>query len=532
MSEILVIDEKPVSLQKIKAFIFRCESKAHIEISSHVKRRVEHSFDKLQELLKSNVPIYGVTTGFGDSCFRVIPPEKSEELQKNLILYLTCGTGKQMSKVSARATSVMRLLSLCQGYSGVSWDLIERLKNFLEKDWVPAIPREGSLGASGDLVPLAYLAEILQGGGRLICDDEAKTVLTKDVLSEAGLKPYVLKAKEGIALVNGTSAMAGLSLVNLSHAKFLLMTATLSSSWLCLALQGRKEAFSVLVNEEAKKHLGQGVIAKKIRKYLDDEEYQATRGQDVKVTGNETLGFIQDRYSLRCVPQILGPVLETIDQAWEWLEIEASSASDNPLINFDGNLEMGGNFYGGYLTHSMDYLKICLGQIADLQDRQLTFLIDEKSNRGLPPNLADWPSLSPDEKFLHHGLKGLHQAVSALTSELLSRSIPNSIFSRSSESHNQDKVSLGMSAAVQCSDNIDTLYSIQAMHLICLVQALDLRKISLKGETSLEFYSLVRRIVPFVNRDQALGDKILALTNELKRYSQTYEGNFNHNEKT
>jgi histidine ammonia-lyase/phenylalanine ammonia-lyase len=235
--------------------------------------------------------------------------------------------------------------------------------------------------------------------------------------------------------------------------------------------------------------------------------------------------MIQDKYSLRCAPQILGPIQETIDQNKFWLECEMNGTSDNPVFGADENgeaeLAMGGNFYGGYLSHGMDYLKISLAHMADLLDRQLMTLFDEKSSRGLPANLADWPSMTSDERFLHHGLKGLHQSVSALTSETMARATPNGIFSRSSECHNQDKVSLGMSAAVSCQDMLDPLFTIQAMHLTCLAQALDLRKVTLQGATSQKMYNLVRSFIPYVKRDVSLGKPIQNLAQALKERAES-----------
>ena len=514
MSRVLLIDENETKLKDIRNFVFGREQYSAIEINDEVKTRVIRAHAHLYELLEKRVPIYGVTTGFGDSCFRVIPREKSEELQRNLIAYLSCGTGPKLPELASRAAIVIRLKSFCRGYSGVSLELIERMKLFLERGWTPVVPREGSLGASGDLIPLAYLARALQGEGSL--EINGNIVDAKDAHAGAKLTPYHLKPKEGLALVNGTSAMAGLCLVNLNHASYLSDLATLSASWLCLALNGKLEAFSEFVNERAKTHQGQALVARRIRGILAEENYRPKRGQDVAVEKQHTEELIQDRYSLRCSPQILGPVVETIELAQDWLETEINSTSDNPIIDEDGSLGMGGNFYGGYLGHGMDYLKISLSHIADLIDRQLTMLIDEKSNRGLPPNLADWDSIPESDRFLHHGLKGLHQAVNAITSEILARATPNTIFSRSSESHNQDKVSLGMSASVQCSGMIEQLYTIQAMYLTCLAQALDLRGVVLTGATSRRMYDLVRETIPRVSRDISLGDQIGVLTEKLK----------------
>lgn len=515
MSTKLLIDDQKIDFKKVADIAFRRVKFSSVEISSSCQAKVRKSQAKLFELLEKKIPIYGVTTGFGDSSFRVVDASQSELLQANLISYLLCGTGPALPIEASRAILMLRLKSLSRGFSGVSLDLLERMKMFLERDWIPVIPREGSLGASGDLIPLAYVARALQGEGELWINGTQTS--TAEVLKNADVGTYVLKPKEGLALVNGTTAMAGLFLFNLNNSRFLAELACLSTSWLCLALKGRTEAFGVLVNEKAKAHPGQALTARAITSLLGDEDYQSKPLEQIAIKASQTQEAVQDKYSLRCTPQVLGPVLDTIEQLREWLELEMNGTSDNPLVDEDGTLAMGGNFYGGYLSQGMDYLKISLAHVADLVDRQLMTLIDEKSNRGLPANLADWNSIPESERFLHHGLKGLHQATNAITSEIMARATPNGIFSRSSESHNQDKVSLGMSAAVQCSQMIEPLFTIQAMYLTCLAQALDLRKIELKGERSKFFYKLVRSVVPFVSRDQSLGAEIKALAEKLKQ---------------
>ena len=509
MNHALLLDESPLSIEAVKNYVFNRKPYPAIEITEKCRARIKQSHSHLQTLLEKRVPVYGVTTGFGDSSFRFINKEQSETLQRNLVAYLQCGTGSTVPELATRAAFLIRLNSLSRGYSGVSIELIERMKLFLERNWLPLTPCEGSLGASGDLVPLAYLAAIIQGEGML--HSPAGPISAKAVFEKEKIPAYVLKPKEGLALVNGTSTMAGMGLVNLNHAHFLLEMATLSSSWACLALRGRTESFDTLINEKAKLHTGQTRVAEKIRNLLASESYQ---------TPPQTEGSpVQDRYSLRCSPQILGPVQDTIDLGWNWLEAEINSASDNPLISEDGKLSTGGNFYGGYLSHCQDYLKICMANVADLLDRQLMLVVDEKSNRGLTPNLADWPSIPEESRFLHHGLKGLHQSVSAITSEIMAKAMPNSIFSRSSECHNQDKVSLGMSASVQCAAMIEQLFTIQAMVLICYAQALDLRGVKLQGVVSKQYYDLIRSVVPRVQKDSALGGVIQVLSTKLKDLS-------------
>lgn len=517
MKNTLHIDESALSLKDAENFIFKRTPQPEIEFSQATLSHVEGSYQQLQTLLEKRVPIYGVNTGFGDSLFRSISLEKTTELQNNLISYLLCGTGPLLTRDMTRATLLFRLFSLSRGLSGVSVELLTTMKEFLLRDWLPEIPSQGSLGASGDLVPLAYLASMLRGEGNIQTPEGVFPA--GDLFQKFNIKPYALKPKEGLAIVNGTSAMCGIAAVNLVQAEELVTLTNTATAWLCLALQGRKEAFGTLVNDVAKSHPGQSKIAKAIRLILEEENHSTLKYDQIQVKNQTTTSLIQDRYSLRCTPQVLGPVDETLTLIRGWLEREVNSVSDNPLIHENGELATGGNFYGGYLGQGMDYLKISLGQIADLIDRQLMQVIDEKSNRGLPANLANWPGLPEEERFLHHGLKGLHQSVSAITSEILAKTVPNTIFSRSSESHNQDKVSLGMSAGMQCSEVIDSVFRITSMHLICLAQALDLRGIPLTGSTR-KTYDLVRSFVPFVERDRSLGEPIEKLAKALRIQSQ------------
>jgi phenylalanine ammonia-lyase len=513
----IVLSSERLSLDTVRAFSYRSpETSIEIEIAPELLSRVRASEKRLHEFIDQGLPIYGVTTGFGDSCHRVITPSQTETLQKNLISYLLAGTGPTLSLEATRAIFLIRMRSLARGYSGVSEDLLARMKLYLERDWMPIIPREGSLGASGDLIPLAYIAEVLQGEGRIHAPKGGEPLAMRDILANERIDTYRLKPKEGLALVNGTSAMAGLVLTNLNFARAIVDTAITGTAWLVLALNGRTEAFEPLVNDHANTHSGQTRVARKIRALLFDESYTSQPLANLAIKNNQTEGFVQDRYSVRCVPQILGPVLETIEKVEQWLETEMNGTSDNPLIGEDGSLAMGGNFYGGYLSQGMDYLKISLAHVADLIDRQLTLLIDDKSNRGLPANLADWKGLPENERFLHHGLKALHQSVNALTSETMARAMPGGIFSRSSESHNQDKVSLGMSAAVQCAEMIDPLFRLQSMTLVCFAQAIDLRERTLIGKTSKSLYSSIRAVIPFVKRDTSLGREVEELSRRLK----------------
>lgn len=509
----LRIGDSRLLLQEMTDYAFHRKGYDGLELTDACASRVEAARAVLTDHLERKIPIYGVTTGFGDSCRHPIEPEQSEILQHNLVRYLLVGTGTPMPRPAVRAMCIARLASLSRGHSGVSWELIEQLGKLIEHDLLPIVPCEGSLGASGDLVPLAYLAEVVQGNGTVSTPDGDQP--TAEAFKRHKMKPYKLKPKEGLALVNGTSSMVGMATYNLAGLRFVTEIAQFATAWLCLAIGGRTEAFSVLVNEKAKLHKGQGEAARMIRTLLEAESYVP---QAAPRTGAEAAQRpVQDRYSLRCAPQILGPVIDTMASFDEWLELEINSVSDNPLFDAeDASMATGGNFYGGYLGHGMDYFKICVTNIVDMLDRQVMLMFDAKTANGLAPNLANWNDMNASERHLHHGLKGLHQVTNALTSEVASMTMPSTVFSRSSECHNQDKVSLGMSAAMSCHAMLEKTFTISALSLSCLAQALDLKEIRLKGTASTELYQLVRRHVPFAARDMSLGREIASLTNALK----------------
>ncbi|QDK46257.1 hypothetical protein DOM22_14335 [Bdellovibrio sp. ZAP7] len=504
-----------LKVKDLSDFVFQRELFSKISVAENLHKKIEYSFKSLKTLIDKGVPIYGVTTGFGENSTHYVQSDHADQLQKNLINYLSCGQGRTIPTEASRAMFLVRLNSLAQGVSAVSPELIARMCLLLENDVLPVVPCEGSLGASGDLVPLAYLGQTVQGIGEVF--HKGQRTSAENVLKKLNLPVYKLKPKEGLAIVNGTSTMAGMVLYNLKLTDFIVELCEVAAAWQCLILGGRKEAFGAFINEVAKTNPGQGESARNIRELLDAENYRPARGQDVAVAKNKTSEFIQDPYSMRCVPQILGPIRENLKHSWTSLEHEINSVTDNPVVNFEGGLEMGGNFYGGYLCQAMDFVKINLAHIADLADRQVLMLVSDKFNRGLSANLIDTKSIPANEQHMHHGLKGLHQTVGAITSEVIQRSIPSGIFSRSSESHNQDKVSLGMSASMTCLDMLEGVYKILAMQLVCLAQALDLKDIKLQSEKSQKVYSMVRSQVSFVNYDRSLGQEILNLTQTMQQ---------------
>ncbi|MEA9357188.1 aromatic amino acid ammonia-lyase [Bacteriovorax sp. PP10] len=506
-----VIGAKHISF----ADVLKMHHEEEIDFDQELIERVNKSHENFKRHFAKEIPIYGVTTGFGDSCHRSVRNEDSEILQDNLVSYLMMGTGKNLSKDVGASMLLFRIISLSRGYSGVSIELLNKMKELYNKKIFPVIPREGSLGASGDLIPLAYIANNVRGQGRVYYKNEECDLET--LVASGVYTPHKLLPKEGLAMVNGTTSMTALSFHNFQLGTYLNELAMLCSGWLCLTIHGRVEAFGTLVNNEAKKFAGQSFAAEKITEILTKENYTGVSYHAINKNAEDglTTHLVQDPYSLRCAPQVLGPVSDTLSMIEQWIEMEINGVSDNPLFDQEDRLANGGNFYGGYLAHSMDYLKICMGNIADLMDRQLTLLISEKTNRGLTPNLANWEGIDIEKRHLSHGLKGVHQNVSAITSDIMAKCIPNTIFSRSSESHNQDKVSLGMTAAVQSSEQLEVLVTVFACYLCCLAQAVDLRKIKLQGEVSKRYYDLVRSQIPFVEKDMRLDIGIMKLRDRL-----------------
>lgn len=490
---------------------------AKILFDESLKLKITASESLLKKQLKEDKTIYGVNTGYGFNCTQLVGEDGLEALQENLITYLKCGTGGFLSYKESKAIGYARLISISKGLSGVSLEMLERFRDLLELGVAPKIPKNGSLGASGDLIPLSYWANFIIGRG-VVIDPQGSEFEASHILKENNFKEYKLKAKEGLSVVNGTSAMAGLAFINYQETLKLVEISSVLTSWSLMALNGWGEAFSPLVNEKAKSFKGQAEYARQIRFLIGEEDYDQKRSFDVKKLKEVTERPLQDRYSIRCAPQIMGPLLDTLKLGSEWITKEINGVSDNPIFDSEEeeiDVVMGGNFYGGYMAHLMDYLKISLYHMNDMTDRQLLLVMDKNTNQGLPVNLVN-PALAGLNANLHHGLKGLHQSASAITSEIGALCMPNSIFSRSSETHNQDKVSLGFSACKQYAQMIELSFEVVALAAICFAQALDIRGVKLKGSRSKTLYNLVRERIPFVEKDVALDESINLIVEDLK----------------
>jgi histidine ammonia-lyase/phenylalanine ammonia-lyase len=512
------IDGDSLTLREVLA-VARGAAQVALSPRPEVRERIEASMRLNRELIAEGIPIYGVTTGVGDSVHRQVAPDRAALMQRYLIRKNGCGTGPTLPVDAARAVVLVRANCLAKGYSAVRPIIIERLLDLLNADYVPVIPEQGSVGASGDLVPASYVAAVLLGERRVLHDG---AVLPASAAWEAlGKQPLDLEEKEGLALINGTHFMAGIAALAVLDAERVAAAADLCTAMLCEALGGIVGAFHPFI-QEVKPHPGSGRSAAHLRFLL--ETSQLVRPYDEVVGQAGSMGErgyrelpvkIQDKYSLRCAPQCNGALYDTVEWVKQWITTEINSANDNPLYDLDNRqVHSGGNFSGFHVALAMDTLKTAVASVGDLLDRQLELMVDEKFNNGLPPNLiADLPDDHP-EKGIFHGFKGMQLAMSALAAEALNRCMPLTVFSRSTEAHNQDKVSMGSIAARQAREVVEVVERCCAIHLLAACQAADLRGADKLGRTRVA-YERIRAVSPFVERDRELEEDIYAVAEML-----------------
>jgi histidine ammonia-lyase/phenylalanine ammonia-lyase len=378
------------------------------------------------------------------------------------------------------------------------------------------IPERGSVGASGDLVPLCYLASAVFGEGDVLHRGVRRPVSA--VWSELGGAPVVPEAKDGLALINGTSFSAAFAALAVADAERLIRLAELCTAMASEALLGNRGHFNEFIHEQ-KPHPGQRASAGAILAQLEDSRLALDHGQVLGLTDQlDGRGYvqqtrsIQDRYSVRCAPHVIGMVRDTVAWVRDWVETEINSSNDNPLFDAtSGAVHNGGNFYGGHLVQAMDALKAAVANLADLLDRQLELIVDEKFNNRLTPNLV--PRFAPDDwrAGLHHGFKGMQIACSAITAEALKGTMPASVFSRSTEAHNQDKVSMAPIAGRDARAVAALVEEVAAIHLLALCQALDLRGVDEAATGTRAVHALVRAHVPELTDDRAMEGDITAV---------------------
>ena len=489
---VLEVGPSPLSIEQVLS-VARGQTTVALSSDADFRRRLGAGALAVAAHLREGRTIYGVTTGVGDSCETNIPAELAEELQRNLVRFHGCGTGRMLTEVESAAVVVARLASLATGWSAVRIEVLERLCDLLNRRVLPVIPAEGSVGASGDLTPLSYVAAVLMDEREVY--HRGKVTAASIALKEEGIAPLQLQAKEALALMNGTSVMTGLACLAFEQAQRLARLAASLTAMASDVTRGNQAHFDDRLFA-AKPHPGQRLCARWI---ATDIGYAAHSSRAVS--------RVQDRYSIRCAPHVIGVLLDALPFLKTTLEIELNGANDNPLIDPEtGDVLHGGNFYGGHACMAMDLLKTQVANLADLLDRQLALICNPSMNDGgLPANLV---ARTGADKGTHHGFKAMQISASALAAEALKLTMPASAFSRSTECHNQDKVSMGTIAARDCLRINELTETVSAIHLLALCQAVDLQQGKDCGPRSLALHAAVREKIPVNDKDRRMDGDI------------------------
>ncbi len=485
--------ENELELKDFRAVLFQNQK---IEISNFIKNRVKESFDFLKEFSENKV-LYGVNTGFGPMAQYKIEDKDRIQLQYNLIRSHASGTGEPLEPLIVKSAILARLNTLSLGNSGVHPSVIKLMTALINKDITPLIFSHGGVGASGDLVQLAHLALVLIGEGEVFY--KGKLMPTEEVFAIENLAPIKVELREGLALMNGTSVMTGIGIVNTIYAKKLLKCITDCSVAINEIVCAYDDHLSAELNQ-TKKHKGQQEIAKIMREALADSKLTRSREEHLYSAKANDVIFkekVQEYYSLRCVPQILGPVLDTLNTTEKILIEEVNSANDNPIVDVKNkHVYHGGNFHGDYVSLEMDKLKIVVTKATMLAERQLNYLLNHKINDILPAfvNLG--------KLGLNFGMQGVQFTATSTTAESQTLSNPMYVHSIPNNNDNQDIVSMGTNAALMTKKVIENAFEVVAIEAITIIQAIEYLGYQDKISTNTaKMFAEIRKIVPAFKED-------------------------------
>lgn len=507
------IGDKPLTLKDMHAVILE---KQQVKLSAKGIKKVEESFSFLNSFSKGKL-IYGINTGFGPMAQYKIKDQDLKQLQYNLIRSHCSGTGTLLSVTDVRSLMVVRLSSIMQGFSGVHKELVQLLCNMINKEIYPCIYAHGGVGASGDLVQLAHLALALIGEGEVWYQGKITSAAT--ALKKEKLKPLSIHNREGIAILNGTSAMTGIGAINIIHARQLVNWSVIFSTMINELVEAFDDHFSSELNI-LKPHPGQQKIAaamlkisskSKLIKKRSDILYQSKNIEKQDILKEK----VQEYYSLRCVPQILGPILDTVNYSESVVINEVNSVNDNPIIDAaNHDVFHGGNFHGDYISLEMDKLRIAVTKLAMLAERQLNYLLNDKLNQKLTP------FLNLGVLGLNYGMQGMQFTATSTVAECQTLSMPAYIHSIPNNNDNQDIVSMGTNSAMITRKVIENAFEVLAIHAIAVAQAVDGIDCSKKlSPFSKKIYDQIRIVCPAIKEDRAMYQSILTVKNYLSNES-------------
>lgn len=451
-SKVIEIDGNSLTLEDVTNI---ADEAALVDLTEGAVKQISDNRKIVEQMLTDRKVVYGITTGFGKFKDVYIPPEDSLKLQKNFLLSHAVGVGPNLSIPEVRATMLLRANALAKGYSGIRHRVVQLLVDMINKGVHPLVPEQGSVGASGDLAPLAHLALVLVGEGE--AEYNGKIYDGREALSRAGLKPVILKAKEGLALTNGTQVMTAIGSLVLKEALDIAKVADIIGAMSLEALLGTKTAFDSKVHD-IRPHKGQRASARNLRVLVEDSDLMES---------HKNCGMVQDAYSLRCMPQVHGASRQALDHARTVLETEINSATDNPLI-FDSGVISAGNFHGQPVALVMDYVAASLAELANISERRTERLVNPSLSNGLPPFLIL-------NGGLHSGFMIAQYTAAALVSENKSLAHPASVDSIPTSANQEDHVSMGTIGARKARAILKNLKYVLAIELLCATQGLDLR---------------------------------------------------------
>ncbi|MEJ7587126.1 MAG: aromatic amino acid ammonia-lyase [Ferruginibacter sp.] len=483
------VGDGALTLDDFAEIIFK-EKEVMLDTAAMEKVGVNYSF---LSNFSANKLIYGINTGFGPMAQYKVSEENLLQLQYNLIRSHSSGGGKLMAPVLVKAVMIARLNSLMQAYSGVHISVVELLKELINKNVYPCIYEHGGVGASGDLVQLAHLGLALIGEGEVIYEGEIFTTL--EIYNRLNIQPLTIHIREGLAILNGTSAMTGIGMVNIIQARKLLEWSVMLSAMINEIVEAFDDHYSYELNI-VKHHKGQNKVAAMLRDILKDSKMIRDRSEHLYNPDNLDQEVFQDKvqeyYSLRCVTQVLGPIFDTIAQAEKVVVDELNSVNDNPVIDHHNkNIFHGGNFHGDYVSLEMDKLKIAITKLSMLSERQLNYLLNEKLNHKFPPfvNLG--------VLGFNFGMQGMQFTATSTVAENQTLSFPMYVHSIPNNNDNQDIVSMGCNAALMTKKVIDNSFEVLAIQMMTVLQAIDyLDCVNRLSSNTHQVYNVIREIFP------------------------------------
>ncbi|MDD3012256.1 MAG: histidine ammonia-lyase [Candidatus Gastranaerophilales bacterium] len=480
------IDGENLTLEDVELV---ARDRVKVELSKDAFGKINAARKFVEEVINEGTHVYGINTGFGALSNVIIPDNQIENLQLNLIRSHACGVGVPHSEEVTRAIILLRANTLAKGFSGIRLETVNTMLELLNKQVHPVIPSQGSVGASGDLVPLAHLALVLVGEGKAIY--KGQTMSGLEALNKAGIKPIVLGAKEGLALTNGTQSMCGMATLRLLEAERLVKISDIAGAMTLEAIRGTSKAFDPKI-QNLRRHPGQIATAKNLLKLLADSE--------IMLSHNDC-GKIQDPYSVRCMPQVHGATRDALNYVRKVLEIEVNSATDNPLIFAEERETIsGGNFHGQPLAFAMDFLGIAVAELASISERRIDKLI--------APAFSDLPPFLTNDSGINSGLMIVQYTAASLVSENKILAHPASVDSIPTSLDKEDHVSMGATAALKAENIIKNTRNVLAIELLTAYQGINFLKTLSPGIGVKIAHETIGRTIPEISQDRVFSDDI------------------------